>query len=116
MKVNYELKSKFLLTPEELEELDWLHYEDGQMFKYLIRKDKIGMVILAKNGDGLILSWGLIFERDDTMTYFCWTRKDYRRQGIGAALWKIAVDSFGNNFSVSRHNIQAKRFYDSVGA
>lgn len=117
MKIKYEMKSKFLITQFERNQLDYLHYSDGQCWRQFCNKFKIGMVILAKE-KFKIVSWGLIFERgaDCEMTLFIYTSKSHRRLGIGSEIYRMAVTNFGNNIEVSRHNLQAKSFYDSLGA
>ncbi len=113
--IKYELKSKFLVTQDEREQLDELHYSDGHCFREFSNKSKLGIVILAKNNNKIV-AWSLIFDRDIEITYFTFVSKKYRRRGIGGELFNIAKTNFGNHIAVSRHNSVAQKFYDAIGA
>jgi len=115
-KISYILKSKYLVSTEEKEQLKKLRYKDGKLFPEFNNKFKLGMVILAKNNSGEICSWGLIFERQLETTLFIFTKEKYRRMGFGSKIYSLAVDNFGQHIQVSRHNSIAKKFFDSVGA
>jgi len=112
-KIIYQTKSKFLITPDEREMLDWLHFEKGEMWQFFTRKDKIGIVTLAKK-DEIVVGWSLLFERFDQSTLFLWVRKDFRRQKIGTELVKINLENFGQ-FDVSKWDKRSRLFYESVG-
>ena len=111
--ITFTCKSKYLVTKDEEEQLSWLCYSDGQIWPAYLDNDKIGFVILAKNKNSSIVSWGLVFDRADFKTLFIYTRKDYRRNKIGTKIYKIATETFGD-LDVSFHNTQASRFYNSV--
>ena len=114
-KVSYILKSKFLLTKEELKQLDELHYSDGFCFRQLKNKFKLGIVILVKEiKTDKILSWGLVFERNDCeITLFIYTHKKYRRLGLGTKVYNICLENFGKP-NTSSHDRKSKAFFDSV--
>ncbi len=117
IQITYEIKSKVLLTKNELKQLDTLHYSDGLCFKQLKNKFKLGIVILAKDDSNKILGWGLIFERSDCEVFlYIYIAKSHRKLGIGREIYVQAVLHFGNTIQVSRHNSTSKKFYDSVGA
>ncbi len=112
--ITFISKSKYLVTPEERERLDWLHYSDGFMWEEFLNTDKIGFVTLAKKNN-IIIGWSLVFERNEEKTFFLYVAKDYRKLGIGTKLYQIAERDFGAGLYTSKHNKIATRFYESLG-
>lgn len=83
------------------------------MFPEFQRKDKLGFVIMAMDGDR-VAAWSLIFERDETKTFFVYVSTKYRRLGIGTALFRLAQNQFGNDLYTSKHNRIADKFFSKL--
>lgn len=113
MPIQYTFKDKGKITAQEKDSLDYLRYADGQMWPVFNNAKKLGIVFLAKT-EGIIVAWGLVFERDEEKTFFLYVKKSYRRKGIGTFLYKMATDEFGQ-LDISKHNRIASSFYESLG-
>lgn len=116
MDITYEIKSKHLLSKSELNQLDYLHYRDGRCWSFLKNKFKLGIVILAKENNQDIVSWGLVFERSNCdVVLYIYTKKSHRRLGLGTKIYELTIKNFGENIDVSRHNSVSKAFWDKIG-
>lgn len=113
MKLTFTIKSKYLVTHKEKEQLETLHFKDGFMWPFFRNKKKLGFVILAIENNKIV-AWGLVFERRGNKTFFVYCRKSHRRLGISTKIWKIATEYFGPDLAVSRHDKASKTFYDSL--
>lgn len=115
MKFNFEIKDKSLVTDEEYNQLEYLRLKDGYIWPAF--NNRPGYVIIAKKKD-LIVGWAFVFKKRIDSSYnvfYVYVRKDYRRNGIGAQIYKLAL-LFNNNeeFMVSRWNTISEKFYDKL--
>lgn len=83
------------------------------MWPFFTNKSKLGIVILAKI-NSKIVSWGLVFERNEEKTLFLYTAPEHRRKKIATKIYQIAFKNFGDLY-VSKHDKRATYFYESVG-
>lgn len=112
MKFNFEIKDKSLVTEEEYEQLEGLRLKEGYIWPAFNKR--AGYVIIAKK-EALIVGWGFVFKKVDNVykTFYTYVRKDFRRNGIGSKIYKLAL-VFNDNekLNVSRWSREAERFYD----
>jgi hypothetical protein len=115
--IEYVLKSKSKVTAAEEAQLNWLRYKDGFIWPEYLNEYNSGTVIIAKDGKSIV-AWGLIFldNSNNRLTLFLYTRKSHRRMGLGTEIYNRAVKQFGNKLRISKHNIPASKFFNSVGA
>ena len=67
--ITYTLKSKYLITKDEYNQLDYLRLKGGLFWKELNNKFSMGMIFLAKDNEQII-GWGLVFNRDFEIVLF----------------------------------------------
>ena len=111
----YLITERKYLTKEQLEKLSYFCYSDGQIISCF--ENYKGKAILCLNDNFDIVGWSFLFEYpgDVQKTFYLWVGKKYRRLGIGKTLYGIAQKLNNNEeFTVSRHNLVAKKFYDSI--